>query len=177
MDSLREMFSNPETLLTIAQIITQILAFLIFLFLMRLFAWNPIIRLLDERKDKIAGKFKRLEELEKQMRELREEYEARIKGIDSQARLKIQEAIKEGRRIAREITDSAREESKGILERARQSLEIEVAQARTEIRDEIIDIVLTATEKIIQERLDEEKQRALIDSFITNLEKTTHDSG
>lgn len=177
MDSSQEMLHNPETLLTIAQIITQIVAFLIFVFLMRIFAWKPILRLLDERKEKIAGKFKRLEELERQMRELRSEYEDRIKSIDAQARLKIQEAIKEGRRIAREITDSAREESQGILDRARLNLETEVVQARTEIRDEIINMVIMATEKIIQERLDDEKQRALIDSFIQNLEKTSHESG
>ena len=54
---------SPETLKTISQILTQLAAFLIFLAIMKRFAWGPILRLLDERRERIAGEFERIETL------------------------------------------------------------------------------------------------------------------
>ncbi len=46
---------SPETLKTISQILTQLIAFLIFLWIMKRFAWRPILRLLDERRERLES--------------------------------------------------------------------------------------------------------------------------
>lgn len=171
MGSLLEMLRTPATQQAIAQILTQIVAFLILLWVLKKFAWKPLVGMLEERRKRIADEFKRIDEMEQQVKELREEYEAKLRNIDAEARGKIQEAIKEGRRMAREITDNARVEAQQILERARQGLELEIARARAELRDDIVDLVLITTEKLLRERLDEAKHRELIASFIDDLRK------
>ena len=171
MSGLLEMVSSPAFQEAFAQILTQIIAFLILLWILKRYAWKPIVKMLDERREKIDGEFKRIDEMEGQIQELREEYETRLRNIDAEARVKIQESIKEGRRIAREITDNARSESQDILARARQSLELEVSRARIELRNDIVDLVLRTTEKLLRERLDESKHRELVTTFIDDLSK------
>ncbi|MCD6385164.1 F0F1 ATP synthase subunit B [Candidatus Sumerlaeota bacterium] len=171
MGSILEMLRTPETQQALAQILTQIVAFLILLGILKRFAWKPLVGMLDARRKIIADEFKRIEEMEQQVKELREEYEAKLRNIDAEGRARIHEAIKEGRRIAREITDNARVEAQQILERARQGLELEISRARVELRDDIVDMVLITAEKLLRERLDEPKQRELIASFIDDLRK------
>lgn len=167
-----EMLKSPETQQALAQIFSQIIAFIIFVWILKKFAWKPLIKMLDGRREKIATEFKRIEDQERQLQGLHNEYEAKLRAIDAEARAKIQEAIKDGRRISREITDNARQEAYQILARARQSIELEVARARIELRDDIVDLVLRTTEKLLREHLDEHKQRELISSFIDDLRKS-----
>ncbi len=171
MGGLLDIALTPEIQEVIAQILTQILAFVILVWGLKRFAWKPIVSMLDERREKIATEFERIDSMELQVKELREEYENRIRNIEGEARIKIQEAIREGRRIAREITDIAREEAESILGRARQSIEIQVHTASTQVRDEIIEMVILATKHLLHERLDELKQRELISRFINELEQ------
>lgn len=166
-----EAFKNPEVQQTLAQIFSQIIAFLVFFWILKKFTWKPLIALLDERRQRIEAEFDYLEKQKLQLQELRDEYENRLKTVESEARAKIQEAIREGRRIAREITDSAREEGQQILTRARQSIELEMAKARIDLRDEVVELVIRTTEKLLQECLDEQKQRELINCFTRSLRK------
>lgn len=166
-----EAFKNPEVQQTLAQIFSQIIAFLVFFWILKKFTWKPLIALLDERRQRIEAEFDYLEKQKLQLQELREEYENRLKTVESEARAKIQEAIREGRRIAREITDSAREEAQQILTRARQSIELEMAKARIDLRDEVVELVIRTTEKLLQECLDEQKHRELINCFTRGLRK------
>ncbi len=155
----------------VAQILTHIVVFLIFMYVLKILAWKPVLKLLDERRTKIESEFQRIEELEKQIDELRDEYKERIQNIENEGRQKIRESIHDARRIAREITDNALAQSQDLLDRARQSIDMEASRARAEFREEIVKIVFQTTEKLLRERIDEEKHRELVETFIKDLRK------
>src|SRR3989338_9782732 len=85
------------------EILTQIFGFLIILVLLRIFAWKPILKLLDERKKRIASEFDNIEKAKQEMAKLREEYEVKLKEIDLEARKRIQEAIAGGQKMAADL--------------------------------------------------------------------------
>ena len=153
------------------EILTHILGFLIILILLRIFAWKPILGLLDERKKRIASEFDNIEKAKQEMAKLREEYEVKLKEIDLEARKRIQEAIAEGQKMAADLQIEAREEAKKVLDRAKENIELEVAKAKVELRDDIVNMAILATEKIINERLDDAKHKELIVEFIEGVEK------
>ena len=153
------------------EILTQIFGFLIILILLRIFAWRPILKLLDERKKRIASEFDNIEKAKQEMAKLREEYEVKLKEIDLEARKRIQEAIAEGQKMAADLQVEAREEAKKVLSRAKENIELEVAKAKVELRDDIVNMAILATEKIINERLDDAKHKELIVEFIEGVEK------
>jgi F-type H+-transporting ATPase subunit b len=157
---------------TIAMMLTQGVCFAIFLWILVKYAVGPVKSVLDERREKIQNEFDRISELEEKFTKLQAEYEDKMEHIEDQAHEKVQEAITEGRRIATEITEQAREEAKGILERSKRSIDIEIDKAKVELKDEIIAMTIGATEKLINEKLDEQKDKELVGSFIASLESS-----
>lgn len=171
LQSLLKALSDPKVHEALAQIVTQIIAFLVFLWILKKFAWGRLLQLIDERKQKISSEFDRIKALEEKSKQLEHDYNEKIANIDVEARRIIQEAIADGRRMAQQIAEKARQDARQITSKAQQNIELEVAKARLELKQDIIKMTLLATEKIINERLDDAKHRQLISSFIDTLEK------
>ena len=137
-----------------AEIVVQILGFLIALWVLKLFAWKPLLKLLDERRARIDNSFKEIDQKNTEAAKLKEEYLGYIANIEDETRHKIQQAVEEGRRIASEIQDKARADARDIIEKAKQDIALEIAKAKVELKDEIAHLALNAAEKIIQKELD-----------------------
>lgn len=155
-----------------AEVVVQILAFLIVFFTLRKLAWKPVLDSLEARRAKIRGEFESIEAAKKEIEALKAEYAASLQKIEDQARAKLQEAIDEGRRISREIQEKARLESQATFEKAKENLAIEVAKARISLRRDIAEIALDASEKVLREKMsDDKKQQEKILSIIEDMEK------
>ena len=152
--------------LEIQQILTQALGFLILLFILKKIAWKPLLSLLDERREKISSEFQTIERTKSELSRLEQDYKARLADIDALARQRIQEAISEGQRISVEIQEKAREESKNILNKAKENIELEVAKARVELRNQVATLAIKAAEKLIKVELTEERHKRLVTEFI-----------
>ena len=152
--------------LEIQQILTQAIGFLVLLFILKKIAWKPLLSLLDERREKISSEFRNIERTKSELSRLEQDYKARLAEIDAQARQKIQEAIAEGQRIAVEVQEKAREEGKNILNKAKDNIELEIAKARVELRNQVASLAIRAAEKVIKEELTEERHKRLVTEFI-----------
>ncbi len=153
----------------IALLLTNIVAFLIFFWVLRKYAWGPLLAMLDARREKIRSDFNAAEKELKDAEALRASFDAKIAEIKSMEREKMQEAVKRGELIAGELEESARDKAGQFLERAEGELEREVRTARLQLREKTVDMAIAAAEKIIQEELDDQKHRKLVEDFITRL--------
>lgn len=152
--------------LEIGQIVTHIIGFLIAVLLLKRFAWKPLLSILEERRSKIKSEFDNIDKEKKKVEDLVSDYQTKLKEIDSLARVKIQEAAREGQKLANEIKENARKESKDILTRAREEIQMDVDKAKVQLKNDLVNMTMRAAEKLIRERLDEEKDRELIARFI-----------
>lgn len=152
-------------------LVTHIVGFLITLWILKKFAWGPLLGIMEERRNRIKDEFDKIDKEKEEVDRLTAEYQDKLKGIEAERRVKIIEAVNEGKKMAEEIKAAAREEGKKIQARARADLERDVAKAKVQLKDEMITITMTAAEKIINEKLDDEKHRQLIGNYIDNLEK------
>lgn len=159
-------------LLSTSEIVAQITSFLILLFALRLFAWKPVLGILDKRKERIACEFKKIEGLQSELNSLKGEYEEKLGAIEDTARQKIQEAIHEGKRISEEIKNSARDEADKIIEQAKANIKEELSQAKEELKEKIVELTIAATENIIREKYTEKDDARIISDFLDKLEKT-----
>ena len=153
----------------IGLIVTHIIGFLIVFWILKRFAWGPLLGVMEERRRKIASEFERIEKLSQEADQRREEYETRIQKIEDEARERINKAVTEGRKVATEIQENARRDAEKIREKAKATCEIELAKAKQELRDEVVRLTIMSTEKLIHERLDDEKHRTLITEFVDQL--------
>lgn len=157
--------------LEFGQVITQIIGFLIALFILKKFAWKPLLGILEERRSKIKSEFDKLDEEKKGLNKLTSEYEDKLKDIEGLARQKILEAAKEGQKMANQIKENARKEGLEIMNRSREEIQREVEKAKVQLKNDMVNLSLQAAQKVIQERLDQEKDKKLIRDFIEGLEK------
>jgi F-type H+-transporting ATPase subunit b len=154
------------SLIDIKQVLTQIVGFLIFLFLIRKFAWGPVLQTLEDRKAKIAGDLADAERKKAEAAELRAKLEAELRNIDQQARVKIQEAVAEGQQHAAEIRADAQAQARARLERADAEIAGERAKAQKALQEDMARLAVGGAERILRKKLDEAEQRRLIGEFI-----------
>src|SRR5215831_790087 len=119
-----------NNLIDIRQVVTQILGFLILLWGMRKFAWGPVMKVLEDRRARIAGDFAAADRAHAEANETKARYEAELRGIDAKARARIQEAIAEGEKVAGEIRQGAQADAASRLERAQEEIAREREKAK-----------------------------------------------
>ena len=153
------------------QILSQAISFLILLAILKKFAWGPLLSMLDARRARIEEDLRQVAQRKEEMERLQQEYARRLAKIEEEARTKIQQAVLEGKRISMEIQDQARAQGLELVEKSKQTIELELAKAKVTLRDQLATMTIGAVERILQEKLDPEKDRRLIDSVLEQLEK------
>lgn len=151
------------------QVLTQIVAFLILLAVLKRFFWKPILGLMEQRQKKIAEEFASLEVQKKESEELLQNYRDKLKNIEAEARNKIQEGEERGEALARQIEQETRQKAAQMLNEAQQEAKKERAEMRQELKKEIVDLSLAAAQKVIGETLTKEKHQKLIEETIENM--------
>ena len=157
--------------LEFGQIVTHIIGFVIAVIILKKFAWKPLLSMLEERRGKIKSEFDSIEQERKKTEKLYSDYQTKLKEIDSLARAKIQEAAREGQNLANEIKENARAEAKQIVTRTREDIQRDLDKAKVQLRDDVVNITLHLAEKLIQEKLDQEKDRQLVAQFVDEMKQ------
>jgi F-type H+-transporting ATPase subunit b len=154
------------SLIDIKQVLTQLVGFLIFLFLLRVYAWKPVLDMLEARKAKIAGDLAEAEQKKQEAMALRTKLDQELRVIDQQARQKIQEAVTEAQKMAGDIRADAQAQARARLERAEKEIEAERAKAQKALLEDMARLAVGGAERILRKKLDEPEQRRLIGEFI-----------
>ena len=150
--------------------IWTVVCFLITLFVLRKFAFGPIQKMLDERRDRIRRAIEEAEKARTEARSLLEEHRALI----SQARGQGEEILAEARRVADAQRQRVKEETEADrqrrLEETKRQIEAETQRALQQIRAEVAELTLIATTKVTGKVLDDADHRRLIDDAIKDLD-------
>jgi F-type H+-transporting ATPase subunit b len=150
--------------------IWTIATFLVVLFVLGKWAWGPILGALDAREQGIRGSIEDAAQMRQEAQEALEENRRQL----ADARRQAQELVAEGReaanRLRRELEEKAREEGDRILERARMEIQRERDLAVEEIRTEAVELALAAASRLLDEKLTEERDRALVRSYLQEIE-------
>ena len=147
------------------------IGFLIVVFLLAKFAWRPMLSMMEERREKIASEFREIEFQKKDLEKQREEYEEKVKRIEQERREKLLEGVNEGQRIAGELKAKAQAEAKEIITKAREESAREIIKAKAQLKKDMVDITMSAAEKMLREKLTDERDRKLIGDFIEEVER------
>jgi F-type H+-transporting ATPase subunit b len=150
--------------------IWTLIAFGITFFVLRKFAFGPIQKTIDERRDRIRQAVEEADNARNEARELLEQNRA----ILAQARSESGEILAETRKVADAQMERAKAEAEGErqrrLEDTRKQIEAETARAIGEIRSEVADLTIEATERVVGKVLDAEDQRRLVREAVDGLD-------
>ena len=152
--------------LEIKALLTQVVGFLIVLWLLKKYAWGKLLSFTEARRESIASEFANIEKAKAGVDDMRRKYEEELAGIETTRRARIQEAVSDAHRIAGEIRDEARKEAIGMRVKATEDINLDMDKANVAFRDQMVNSVIAATEKLIHTRLDDAQHRKLIAQFL-----------
>ncbi len=157
---------GAKPLLDLPQVLTQIVGFVLLVWVLRATAWGPLVGLLEERRKKIADEFEEAERRKAEAEGLKGRYEQELRAIDVKARERIQVAVAEGQRVAAEIKQQAHAEAMARLGRAEEEIAREREKAKEILKEQVAQLSIRTAEKILRQRLDDAAQRRMVETFI-----------
>lgn len=153
-----------------AQIAVVVIAFFVVMWILTKFAWGPIIRLIDERRETISREFRNIEDKQGHLESQIKDYEERLRNIQAEAREMMNAEIEKGKKSAAEIVEESRVQAEELKAKAASDIQLEVEKARAELRDEIVRLTIGATERLLKAELNDDRRRELVGSFISEIE-------
>lgn len=155
--------------ISLGTLIGQAGTFLVFIYVTMKFVWPPLTRAMEERRAKIADGLAQSEEAERAL----ERAKAQAEDLIREARAKAGEIIDQAGQRGNQIVEQAKHEA--IAERDRQvqlaEAEIRTAanQAREALREQLARLTVTGASRVIEQELDEEKHRVMLDKLAAEL--------
>jgi F-type H+-transporting ATPase subunit b len=150
--------------------IWTLIAFLVALFVLRKWAWPAITEALDKRQRAIEESIDTAEKARTEAAKLLEEYRARLREARAQADEIVARARKAGDVTEREALEDAKRRREELLEQTRRDIQAETRRAIQEIRTEVADLTILATEKVTRKTLDTDDQKRLVEEALAELD-------
>ena len=150
--------------------IWTLLAFGITLYLLNKLAFPRIAEALDRRRIAIEESIDHAEQAKREADELLEEYRARLREAREQSEDIVARARKAADNLKDETKAEASKQREEMLAAARRDIEHETRRALDELRKEVADLTVVATEKITRKSLDEEDHRRLIEEALREVD-------
>lgn len=147
----------------------QIINFLILLFLLRRFVFKPFLAILEKRRNRIEEGIKNAQAAEKSLENIRNLAGEFKQKSEKEARDLIIAAEAKSRIRAEEIMQKVNEEKKIALEEAKRIIQRETEEEAKKKEKEITEKAFILTEKLLKEKLDENRDKKIIEGLLANL--------
>ena len=155
-------FTAPESLIFWTTII-----FVVFFFLLKKFAWKPILGAVKSREESINNALDAAEKAKREMQNLQADNEKLL----NEARAERETMIKEAREIKTKMISDAKEEAQSqankMIAQAQEAIESEKKAAMAELKSHVAGLSIDIAEKVVRQELsNKDKQLALVESML-----------
>jgi F-type H+-transporting ATPase subunit b len=162
--------SNALIQVTPGLMIWTIVAFLITLYVLKRYAFGPIQKMLDERREQIRRSIEEADHARDEARNLLEEHRKLMQEARGEAEQIIAEARKTRDSMETRMREETETERQRRLEETRREIAAETSRALDQIRSEVADLTLAATSIVVGRKLDADRDRELISEAIGSLD-------
>ena len=150
--------------------IWTLIAFGVTMWILNKYAFPRIAEALDKRRQMIEDSITHAEQTRQEADNLLAEYRARLKEAREQAEDIIVRSRKAAEKHEAEAKEKAQEQHKEAMERTRREIQAETRRALDEIRKEVANLTIIATEKVARKSLDADDQKRLIEEALAEVD-------
>jgi len=152
--------------INIPVLISQFVSFLVLFIILRFVAYKRILKVLDERSQRIKESLEQAEAAREQSLNAQEEIKKQIQTASKQGQEIIARANQTGEEVRKKAQELAKQDAEGLIQRARQEIKAERDEAVDVLRSEFADLTIKAASKVIGTSLDKDSHRELIDKVL-----------
>lgn len=131
---------------------------------------KPLQQAIDERNSELEKTFSDAEQLRARMDTMKSEYEQRLAASEAEARERIRAQVAEAQQLKQHLMAEASKRADDLVRKAQEEIAMEKERALSDIRLNVVNLTLNATERILGANVDDERNRRLIDEFISKAE-------
>ena len=150
-------------------IIWTIVTFILLLFFLKKFAWKPLLEALQKREDSVKNSLERAEQAKQDAERLLEENRKQLQRAEQEGNRILNEHRALAEKLKDEIIEKTNQQSLRMIEQAKSEIERDKESALVQLRGEVATLAIQAAGKILDETLDENKHRKLVDSYLKGL--------
>lgn len=143
--------------------------FIILFWALKRFAWPAILRATEERERKIAAQLEEAETLNAKAQQALEEQQRLLRTARDDAQKLISDAKSLAEKERQDLLAQARQEQEQVLERAKREIDAERERAVADLRREAVDLSLAAASRLLEEKVDGERDRKLVTEYLASL--------
>lgn len=147
----------------------QVLNFAILLWVLKRFAYRPITRLLEARRQKIAESLKTAEDIARQKSAFAEERRQRLREVGQEAAVMLAESKREAAALIQAAGEKGQETAAHLRAQAAARQENEAQQLRASLKQETVSLVKRLTERVLNSKLDDPADEQLIKQALQDL--------
>ncbi|MHB1005229.1 MAG: F0F1 ATP synthase subunit B [Chloroflexota bacterium] len=152
-------------------LLAQIVNFSLLVALLYVVAYKPVIRLLDQRAERIAESMRQADQIKQELAKTRDDYASEMKRARLEAQEIIAKAMAEGERLRGAAREEGRRDAESFLERARTQIERDREEASRQLRGQVADLALLAAGRVINQSFDKDAHYRLIDDVLKDVEQ------
>ena len=155
--------------INLSGLIAQIVNFTLLVVLLYLLLYKPVLRMLNQRKERIARSMADVDAAREAAAKAQIEYDRKVAEAQRKAQEIIAQAAQASDKVGSDIKAEAQREADVIRQKARAEAEQERAHILAEVQSQIASLSMAATERVLGQGIDANTQRKLIDSFLAEL--------
>ena len=148
--------------INLPSLIAYLINFVVLLAILFIFAYKPLLRVLDQRSERIRESLEAADRARDEAASSREAIEEQLTGARREGQRLLDQAREAADRFRGEEMDRARQEAETFVERARTDIQRERDAAIQEVRANFGDLAITAAERVIRRSLDRRAHEELI---------------
>ena len=146
--------------------ISQVVSFLLLLLILRLFAYKPIMRMLDARAKKIQESLDAGERARQDALDAEKEVAKKIEEASASGQKIVDRAVKAADDVRHRAEQDARKHADAMIDKARVEIAHEKEEALADLRREVADLAVSVASKTLGHALDEATQKQIIDEAL-----------
>ncbi len=147
-------------------LIAQLVNFILLFILIYMFGYKRILAMLDERSKKVKEGLEKAEQIKQQAAEADKALRAQLDTARKEAQAVLAQASQMGEKVREEARQEAKKEAEAVMARARSEIQRERDGTIESLRREFAEIAILAAEKVIQQRLDKDANRSIVEKVL-----------
>ena len=150
-------------------LIVQGVGFLILLVVLKKFLFGRILDLINARAEEVKSSYDKTDSDRVEAEKLKLSYERKLKDAHIESGRKIEEAVKEAKTISEEILKKSNEAASDIKQKAEREIELSRKQALAGVRDQVVNLTMLASSKLIEQSVEEGTAKKLVDEVVAEV--------
>ncbi|EMF82372.1 ATP synthase F0, B subunit [Leptospira weilii serovar Topaz str. LT2116] len=152
-------------------VVWTLITFLVVVLVLKKFAWDVILKALDERAQTVQNDIQKASELRSEAEALLKDYEARLDSAKDEANAIVAEAKSDALKLKNKLLEETNQEVKAQKDQAVKEIELAKGKALEQLQTQFVEMTITIAGKVLEKQLKAEDYKAFIEAELNKLGK------